>query len=136
MDTTEFKSKIDNSLLNLKTKQIHNNSCADVACIELDEEIEQLIEAESYEDSCGPELEDDLIDSEIKDWVRVVCEQDYIEEDAELAVHDALADLIENYELDDTPDYDSSEEEKNLWLNNFRAKIKYKLEELGIEFRA
>ena len=83
---------------------------------------------------CGPPEEYDMIDSAIEGVISELEAAGYSDEDAEEAVYDAMSDLIDASEIDDTPDMDQEAELKALWVQTAIPKIKNRLQEMGLEF--
>jgi hypothetical protein len=83
------------------------------------------------------DLEDDqpdIVDNAIESLMDMLVSADYEEESAEEAVFDAIATLIDDQSITDTPEADASSEEKTMWVTNSVPKIKSRLKELGLEF--
>jgi len=106
--------------------------------ITLDENLKSIIESDDHvevETACGQELlPKDIVDQAIHEWIQRLINSDYYEEDAEQAVFDAAAYLIENGHLPDTPPMEVSEQEKIHWIKRFDKKVYDKLLDMGLEF--
>lgn len=103
--------------------------------IPMTEEVQHLIETDDVETACGQNLlPKDSVDQALVRWMDTLVKHNYVEEDAQEAVYDATASLINEGVLPDTPPTDAEETEKLDWINRFESKIYGKLVELGISF--
>lgn len=84
--------------------------------------------------SSGNADEADIIDDAIMDIMDMLVDNDYPEETAEEAVFDAIATLVNDGSISDTPEADASDDEKVSWKLSSIPKIKSRLKELGLQF--
>jgi hypothetical protein len=84
--------------------------------------------------SSGNADEADIIDDAIMDIMDMLVDNDYPEETAEEAVFDAIATLVNDGSISDTPEADASDDEKVSWKLTSIPKIKSRLKELGLQF--
>ena len=110
----------------------HTHDCA------LDEEIDAIIESDELHEpaaasACGPLAEADEVEAAIQGWISKLRDAGYTEE-ADNAVFDALAALVEANTLPDTPPSDSPPAIKQKWVFHFEKAIRDKLVEMGLEF--
>jgi hypothetical protein len=84
--------------------------------------------------SAGNAEEADIVDDAIMDIMDMLVDNDYPEETAEEAVFDAIATLVNDGSISDTPDADASDDEKVSWKLTSIPKIKSRLKELGLQF--
>jgi hypothetical protein len=84
--------------------------------------------------SSGNADEADIIDDAIMDIMDMLVDNDYPEETAEEAVFDAIATLVNDGSISDTPEADASDDEKVNWKLTSIPKIKSRLKELGLQF--
>lgn len=78
--------------------------------------------------------EPDMIDGALEDLMNMLVDADYTEEASEEAVFDAIATLVNDGSIMDTPEAIASDDEKAQWVLNAVPKIKSRLKELGLEF--
>jgi hypothetical protein len=132
-------NEIETSLQSLHEEapmHTHDDECG---CIELDEEVEKLIEEDDptrwklNDNACGPTRDPDEVETCIQDYITKLAAAGYVEEDAERAVFDALASLVESNILPDTPDYDAPLPQKNTWIERFQKVIEIKLKAMGLD---
>lgn len=76
----------------------------------------------------------DIVDDAIMDVIDMLVDSDYPEETAEEAVFDALATLVNDGSILDTPDAEATDDEKVSWTLTSVPKLKSRLKELGLEF--
>jgi hypothetical protein len=103
-----------------------------------EKEIERLIESDDgYDDHACSELgAPDEIEIAIQEWIHKLIACGYYDEDANKAVFDGLADLVENNQLSDTPEVDDPLHIKQGWVQRFNDKIHAKLLSMGIDLSA
>jgi len=80
------------------------------------------------------EEDPDAVDDAIADMMDMLVDADYTEESAEEAVFDAIATLVADGSIMDTPEADASDDDKAQWILNSIPKIKARLKDLGLEF--
>lgn len=80
------------------------------------------------------EEDPDVVDDALGKLMDMLVASDYTEESAEEAVFDAIATLINDGSISDTPDAMADDAEKAEWILNSVPKIKSRLKELGLEF--
>lgn len=105
---------------------------------EFDKQIEAIIESDDYSDTpaiaaCGPLADADIVELAIQQWIGTLKAAGY-QEDADNAVFDALAFLIEKGVIPDCPDVDDPGDQKDKWVFLFHRAIHAKLVEFGLEF--
>lgn len=109
----------------------------DCGCVKLTEEVEALIDSDEpwalTDNVCGPTRNADEVEKSIQEWITKLSDLGYYNEDAERAVFDALAALVENNMLPDAPDYEASLPEKNQWIERFNNAMPTRLIAIGIE---
>lgn len=91
-------------------------------------------EPEGDEDECGPPTETDMVDSALRTIMLTLEHDGYSEDDAEEAVYDAIGQLVEAGEIEDTPDQDLSDDDKRKWISKSIPLVVSKLKEMGLEF--
>lgn len=125
---------IANMYNEINAENAHDEDCG---CIKLDEEVEALIESDEpwalTDNACGPLRKADEIEISIQQWITKLSDLGYYSEDAERAVFDALAALVENNLLPDTPDYDVPFPEKSVWIERFNTAMPVRLIGMGID---
>jgi len=109
----------------------------DCGCIHLDEEIEAAIESDEpwalTDNACGPLRQADEVEKAIQEWITKLSDLGYYDGDADRAVFDALAALIENNMLPDAPDYEEPLLVKKVWIERFNNAMPTRLIGMGIE---
>lgn len=109
----------------------------DCGCVHLDEEIQAAIDSDEpwalIDNACGPLRKPDEVEEAIQKWVTKLADLGYYDGDADRAVFDALAALIENNMLPDAPDYDEPLPVKNVWIERFNNAMPTRLIGMGIE---
>jgi hypothetical protein len=80
------------------------------------------------------EEEPDAVDDAIGALMDMLVDADYTEESAEEAVFDAIATLVNDGSIQDTPEADATDAEKAMWISNSIPKVKTRLKALGLEF--
>ena len=87
------------------------------------------------ETACGQELlPPDNVEHAIREWISKVENSGYDDESSQMAVYDALAFLVENDIIEDTPLVEDEEEIKTKWIDLFNKKIYARLVAVGIDF--
>lgn len=126
------KNKVGNEIMEHRVHDMH--SCD---CVGLDKETQDLIESDAHwpmeDNTCGPIRSADEVEAAIQWWIGFLGDVGYYEEDAERAVFDALAALVESNIIPDCPEYDVPTPEKNVWIERFNTQIKVRLVSMGIE---
>jgi hypothetical protein len=106
-------------------------------CIHLDEQVENLIESDEpwnlEDNACGKLQVADEIEGLIREWVGKLSSAGYYPEDAERAIFDAFAGLIEENYISDTPDYDAPLPVKKMWMERFNTQLPVRLISMGID---
>ena len=109
----------------------------DCDCIKLDEQIEALVDSDEpwtlSDNVCGAMVAPDEVELSIRGWIKKLSDAGYYSEDAERAVYDAMAALIENNMIPDAPDYDVPLPTKNVWIERFNNAMPTRLIALGID---
>lgn len=137
----EMKSGLDRNMVEngLESQKVHTSALDDCDCIKLDAEVEGLIDSDAHwpmeHNACGPMIASDEIEDAIQRWIGTLSDAGYYEEDAERAVFDALASLVENNIIPDCPDYDMPLPVKNSWIASFDREVAVKLVQLGIDLQ-
>lgn len=80
------------------------------------------------------EEDPDAVDDALTGIMDMLVDADYTEESAEEAVFDAVATLVNDGSISDTPDASVGDAEKAEWILNSIPKIKARLKDLGLEF--
>lgn len=87
------------------------------------------------ETACGQcLLPPDSVEGAIRAWVSRLEGLGYYSDDAQLAVFDALAYLVEKEIIPDTPMMEASDDDKSSWIELFDKKIHARLVAVGIDF--
>jgi hypothetical protein len=137
----DLKNQLERNAVenNLESQKVHTNALEDCDCVRIDKEIVDLVESDAHwpmeDNACGPMRSGDEIEDAIQRWIGHLNDVGYYEEDAERAVFDALAALVENNIIPDCPDYDMPLPVKKAWISTFDEKIQVKLVQLGIDLQ-
>jgi hypothetical protein len=114
-----------------------DNAHEECDCIKLDEQIEALVDSDEpwtlSDNVCGAMVAPDEVELSIRSWIKKLSDAGYYTEDAERAVYDAMAALIENNMIPDAPDYDVPLPTKNVWIERFNNAMPTRLIALGID---
>ena len=89
---------------------------------------------DALDDTCGPPNNKDQVDDAILDIIDLLVRNDYEDDSAEEATYDAIASLIADEAIEDTPDLHAKDEIKAQWIHNSIPKIKERLHQLGVEY--
>lgn len=98
------------------------------------EDLEGLDEEFDHPEDCDPDDQSDIVDKAIDGVISTLVNAGYEDDSAVEATFDAMEALLELGQIEDTPDLDVAEEQKNLWIKNSIPKIKEKLHDMGLEF--
>lgn len=99
------------------------------------DELLQWLENEELETACGQcLLPPDDVENAIRKCIIHLENCGYEPDDAQLAVFDALAYLVDKDIIPDAPLMEASDSEKSKWISQFDEKIYDRLKAVGIEF--
>lgn len=99
----------------------------------VDNELDQLIE-EAGTLGCSAIGRGDEVNQAIESVIDTLREADYIEEDCQDAVFTALAGLIEEGKIPDTPDTIAPVDEKRKWVQTWTEHVHPRLKRMGLEY--
>lgn len=100
---------------------------------EMNAEVNRLIAEEVQNYDCGPVGDGDEVNQAISEMIDHLMGCDYPEDTATEAVFDALHDMLEKGEMADVPEINALAEDKTKWVSVFEAKIRKKLEAMGLD---
>ena len=89
---------------------------------------------DALDDVCGPPNNKDMVDDAILSIIELLVRNDYEDDSAELATYDAIASLINDRSIDDTPDMHVPDDVKVQWIHNSIPKIKERLHKIGVDY--